>query len=294
MAKQTDTATKNCFVIGPIGDPESDVRAHADTLLEYIIRPVLESEKFGYAVTRADEVSDPGQITQQIINAISEANLIVADLTTHNANAFYELSFAHAQLKPVIHMIVQNEKPPFDVQDYRAIKFSLRTPKDHQSAQTALAEQVRAIEKPRYKVSNPITAARGHKTLDASADSKDQIIGQLNRNFGRLMGIVELLNKKVELVQQVQRNTSLARGLVSGGLGSLLDSSVPPDTTVLGPIPTLLTGSDTPQNQLAKALLAGSITEAAAEASEAPAEEASEAPAEEASEAPAGAKDDDK
>ena len=32
---------KRCFVISPIGQPESEVREHADAVLDYIIRPAL-------------------------------------------------------------------------------------------------------------------------------------------------------------------------------------------------------------------------------------------------------------
>jgi hypothetical protein len=33
--------SKLCFVIGPIGDENSDVRIHADWLLEQIVEPVM-------------------------------------------------------------------------------------------------------------------------------------------------------------------------------------------------------------------------------------------------------------
>ena len=53
MAKSTPP--KSCFVVGPIGNNDSDVRKFADWLLRGIIEPVLEGE-FGYEVKRADEM----------------------------------------------------------------------------------------------------------------------------------------------------------------------------------------------------------------------------------------------
>lgn len=83
--------TKQCFVIGPIGQKGSSTRRQADWLLKYVIIPVLKYPPFSYEVFRADDKADPGSISAQVINAILECDLVIADLAGHNANAFYEL-----------------------------------------------------------------------------------------------------------------------------------------------------------------------------------------------------------
>jgi hypothetical protein len=60
-------------------------------LLRYIIRPALSDE---YRVKRADEDALPGSITDQMIRDIDQAQLILADLSNLNPNAFYELGVA--------------------------------------------------------------------------------------------------------------------------------------------------------------------------------------------------------
>ena len=60
-----DNSEKTCFVIAPIGEPESNIRKRSDQVLKYIIRPAVES--CGYKVVRADEIPEPGIITNQII-----------------------------------------------------------------------------------------------------------------------------------------------------------------------------------------------------------------------------------
>ena len=55
-----------CFVIGPIGRPGTPERKHADLLLNAVIKPVLQSDDFGYRVKRADEDADPGMIGYQM------------------------------------------------------------------------------------------------------------------------------------------------------------------------------------------------------------------------------------
>jgi hypothetical protein len=53
MSNKT-TKKKLCFVVGPIGIEDSEIRVHADWLLEEIIQPVL-SEFSDYEVKRADQ-----------------------------------------------------------------------------------------------------------------------------------------------------------------------------------------------------------------------------------------------
>jgi hypothetical protein len=68
----TDSKSKLCFVIGPIGDENSDIRIHADWLLEQIIEPVMADHP-DFKVQRADKLSQPGLIDAQVINALLAA-----------------------------------------------------------------------------------------------------------------------------------------------------------------------------------------------------------------------------
>ena len=71
-----------CFVIAPIGDKDSDIRKRSDKVLKHIFRKAL-SEK--YQITRADEITEPGIITSQVLQAVQDSDLVVADMTSHNA-----------------------------------------------------------------------------------------------------------------------------------------------------------------------------------------------------------------
>jgi hypothetical protein len=90
-----ETTQKLCFVIGPIGDAGTEARTHADWLLNGIIRPVFQVHFPDYLVQRADEIKAPGDINSQIINRLMSAALVIADMSMHNANAFYELAVRH-------------------------------------------------------------------------------------------------------------------------------------------------------------------------------------------------------
>src|SRR5438094_2959942 len=82
-----------CFFITPIGKPESPQRRRADQIQRHILNETLSSR---FKVIRADDLPHPGSITQQIIDLLHKADLVVADLTGSNANVAYELAIRHS------------------------------------------------------------------------------------------------------------------------------------------------------------------------------------------------------
>lgn len=174
MAKEEEL--KRCFVVGPIGGDDSEERIHADWLLEEIIEPVFEEHFKGFVVTRADKISEPGQIDAQVIEALLDYELVIADMTTLNPNAFYEIGIRHMVGEPIIHMHLEGEKIPFDVGSYRSIKFSRKRPRDLKEARAALEKAVAAAIKSGHKVDNPVTAARAKIEIRKSASSIERVL----------------------------------------------------------------------------------------------------------------------
>lgn len=193
MDEMTDThAKKLCFIVGPIGDEGSDARTHADWLLEGIIRPVL-AEYPEYQVKRADHDARPGLIDVQMINDLLNADLVIADLSLLNPNAFYEIGIRHMTKKPIIHMQLVTEKPPFDVSLYRAIKFALSRHSDVEKAKLDLKNSVDAVLAPGYQTENPVTNAIGHLKLEQDATPAMRV----------LMQEIDQLKSQVNILQQV-------------------------------------------------------------------------------------------
>jgi hypothetical protein len=204
---------KLCFVIGPIGEAGSDVRSHADWLLDGIIRPVFQAQFPDYLVERADEIKAPGDINSQIINRLMAAALVIADMSMHNANAFYELAVRHMVRLPTIHVTHNDWKIPFDVAPYRAIHFSRKNYKDIEAARSELASVVRDVTKDGFEVENPITHARAKFELDKHAPPAMQA----------LAAELESLQSKIDDMQeQITANRDLANrefGILPPGAG---------------------------------------------------------------------------
>lgn len=109
-----------CFYICPIGDPESEQRQHSDLFLSALVEPAVA--ELGLRVVRADQIGKPGMITAQVIEHVVRAGLVVADLSFHNPNVFYELSLRHACGLPTVQIIRRCDPIPFDLDQVRTIQ----------------------------------------------------------------------------------------------------------------------------------------------------------------------------
>jgi hypothetical protein len=92
--------------------------------------------EFDIFVERADDISRPGKITEQIIDAIRRADVIVADITGNNPNVMWELGFAQALGKRPVILNQALEATPFDLHDWRQVSYSL-TPVESDERNTA-------------------------------------------------------------------------------------------------------------------------------------------------------------
>src|SRR5690349_18283745 len=100
------------FVIMPIRHGEEF--EHYRAIYADFVRPTLEQA--GYIVTRADDIRRTGAITKDIVLRLSEADVVVADLTDLNANVFYELGIRHVLRKSGTIMLcdkLRTPNPPF-------------------------------------------------------------------------------------------------------------------------------------------------------------------------------------
>jgi len=114
---------RRCFVISPIGEEGSAVRAHADDVLEFIIKPALA--KCDVVAVRSDQMAESGTITEQMFREIVNADVCVVLLTGFNPNVFYELAVAQSAARPVVILIEKGLPLPFDVKDLRCIQYEM-------------------------------------------------------------------------------------------------------------------------------------------------------------------------
>jgi hypothetical protein len=107
-----------CFVVMGFNkktDFETGRTLDLDKSYQNMIKPAVEAA--GLECVRADEIVHSGLIDVPMYQQLLEADVVVADLSTANKNAFYELGVRHA-LRPYTTVVICEDgakSPPFDV-----------------------------------------------------------------------------------------------------------------------------------------------------------------------------------
>ena len=117
--KESAAEGKNCFVIIGFGiktDLSTGRTLNLDKTYTRLIKPAFD--KVGMNCFRAIDVNRSGSIDEIMYQWIYQADMVVVDISTLNANVFYELGVRHAQ-KPNTTLIISEgellKKLPFDI-----------------------------------------------------------------------------------------------------------------------------------------------------------------------------------
>ena len=141
-----------CFVLMPFGKkaaPTGQV-LDFDAVYELLIGPAVRAA--GLAPIRADEERAGGIIHKPMFERLVLCEYAVADLTSANANVFYELGVRHA-VRPASTLLVYAEglgQLPFDVGLLRALPYRMGDdgkPSDPAATKTRMAELLREARK---------------------------------------------------------------------------------------------------------------------------------------------------
>lgn len=170
---------KICFIVTAIGESGTETRDRADEVFSYLIAPVCE--ELGYKPVRVDQVDAVDNINETIINYLKTAPMVVADMTGHNPNAFYELGFRQAKELPLVPIIQTGNKLPFDVISQRTVFYNLSVGKIEQSKKD-LKAKMKSFE----NFEMPENRAERDLTLE---DLNDNLTKKLNK-------ILNLLEKQ--------------------------------------------------------------------------------------------------
>jgi tetratricopeptide (TPR) repeat protein len=111
------SSKKKCFVVIGFGK-KTDFQQGKTYDLDKSYRSIIKKavEDAGLECIRADDVVHAGIIDKSMYDRLLDADVVVADLSTSNANAIYELGVRHA-LRPHTTIVIaeKNFKFPFDI-----------------------------------------------------------------------------------------------------------------------------------------------------------------------------------
>jgi hypothetical protein len=184
-----------CFVLAPLGEADSDVRKRSDQVLKHVIQPAVKSA--GYEAVRADQISEPGIITTQIIQHIIDDPLVIADLSGRNPNVFYELAIRHALRKPYVQLIQRGERIPFDVAAIRTIDVDHHDLDCVDSAKAEIVRQIKAMEAQGEDIDSPISVAIDLEVLRQSGNPEQRQLADVLGAVGELRTGIALVEKRL-------------------------------------------------------------------------------------------------
>lgn len=126
-----------CFVVMPFGlretgaAPPAPARVNFDLLWERALQPALE--KLGYRAVRADQ--DVGAlIIHEMLERLYYSDLVIADISIPNANAYYEVGVRHAARHDGCVLIAADwARPVFDLAQVRHLSY----PNPHEAVDAA-------------------------------------------------------------------------------------------------------------------------------------------------------------
>lgn len=189
-------AEKACFIIAPIGEAESETRKRSDQVLKHVISPA--AVECGYTATRADQISEPGIITSQVIQHIVDDPLVIADLTERNPNVFYELAIRHAIRKPLVQLIKKGEQIPFDVAGTRTIHVDHHDLDSVEDAKKEIVAQIKSLEADSSKLETPISVSLDLQLLRQSDNPEQRSLADVLSVISELRTSIGGIEKRIE------------------------------------------------------------------------------------------------
>jgi hypothetical protein len=123
---ETPAGNLRCFVVMGFGtktDYATGRKLDLNKSYRLLIKPVVEAK--GVQCIRADEIRYSGSIDVHMYQELLKADVVIADLSTANVNAFYELGIRHA-LRPYRTIVISEDKLiyPFDLNHIKITSYT--------------------------------------------------------------------------------------------------------------------------------------------------------------------------
>ena len=162
---------RDLFVVMPFGLRDAEHvpsgRLDFDDFYRGAIRPAALAA--GWNVSRIDELVAPGTISNQYLERILSADLVLADISVPNGNVYYELGIRHSVTAAgTVLIAAEGTLIPFDLAGNRVIFYQ----SDHEGRELLRAQMQRALDGfDDALADNPVRTYLEHIGLETSSRS---------------------------------------------------------------------------------------------------------------------------
>ncbi|ADE15642.1 conserved hypothetical protein [Nitrosococcus halophilus Nc 4] len=224
-----------CFVLMPFGikpAPTGQGAINFDRIYNQAIKSAIEDA--GLAPLRADEEKTGGIIHKPMFERLLLCEYAVADLTTANANVFYELGVRHTARPCTTQALFAQQQPiPFDVHFLRALPYDLGPDNrfaepEAQALRETLAERLQTLREQAIQPDtkdSPLFQLLGEWQPDLSRLKTDLFREQTayNQALKERMAAARYQERSQGLAELRQLQQELAAHLDSQEVGVLVD-----------------------------------------------------------------------
>ncbi|MGH1488817.1 MAG: tetratricopeptide repeat-containing protein [Acidimicrobiales bacterium] len=182
------------FIVRPFGEKSG---VDFDRVEDQIIKPVLD-ERPDTEWGTTGPIVESGNIRADMMERLLTADLVIADISIHNANVYYELGVRHAlRHRPTILINSRVDAVPFDLKTDRYLRYD---PNDPETSRNELSRTIEATLK---------------------SDNTDSPVYQLIPSLERRDGVAYLSTPRefIEAVERARKNKRV------GQLGLLGDEA---------------------------------------------------------------------
>ena len=213
---------KKCFVVCPISSEGTTTRKRSDDLLKYIITPACESS--GYTPVRVDQIYHTDKIDSKILEFLNNSELVIADVTEENANAFFELGYRMATGKPIIQIAEEGTKLPFDVITTNTIFYSTNDLGKAEASKQRLGDTIKHITEQSEALAKVSSTQENSDILPFA-----EILSTLYQIQNSIVDLKSTLNNEtitsvVKAMHSIQPQSNSEASLQMQVLGTLLQS----------------------------------------------------------------------
>lgn len=210
---------KTCFVIMPIADHPDYEIGHFTRVYEHLIKPACLAA--GYQPIRADDSKASHMIMFDILKKIMDCDMAICDLSSKNANVFYELGLRQAFNKKTILITDGRDKPPFDLAGFRYVPYSQSLRVDTVNVEIKLIQEMltETESAPDDDVNSIV------KLLKIQPAKIDKV--NLSENDSIIFNMINKLNKKIDNLGENNNTINNVSSSVNFLKNSILRSTSP-------------------------------------------------------------------
>ncbi|EOC3062078.1 hypothetical protein ACINJI_003763 [Cronobacter dublinensis] len=195
---------RTCFAIMPIADHPDYDEGHFGRVYNNLIKPACIQS--GFNPIRADDAKASHMIMFDILKNIIECDIAICDLSSKNANVFYELGLRQAFNKKTILITDGRTSTPFDITGFRYVKYdhNLRVDNVRDNINEISAMLDETYNAPDDDVNSIV------KLLKIQPANIDRI--QLNEQDSLIFDMIKKLDEKISRMEIVNKSSNPNQG----------------------------------------------------------------------------------